>query len=429
MVVATSCPLIPGVPVAVVPGLSRCAERGVPVKGGGALEVMARVRTPFFDETGALTAGRARLTAAETGPGASEDEVPRPAAGLDRTSRHAIRRGRGRRRPRPRPPARPAGGGGGEPGAGVTVMVDGRRVSVGGRAYVAARAAPAAWDARPLRRMRHEDATAAFVAADGAMLGAIPLDGGVRPDAPRALRLPRRAGVARVVMLTGDRRDAAEAIGAAIGVDGVRAGLRPQDQLAAIAEARRAGEVCAIVGDGVNDAPTLAAADVGVAMGARGPGASPEAADVVLLAVERGAVERGLSRFDAPRAGGAAGTAAVAGAMVLALLPCETGAGPRGAGPKRNGPRDGARRGLDAVPPARRPGAAGSDRRRGRREATDHGWRCPMGVLVRAVLIAAGAIAALLVARDAPNFGVVQGMVAVALIAAIVAVLAFFRRR
>ena len=162
-------------------------------------------------------------------------------------------------------------------------MVEGRRVSIGSHAHVAARAAEADWASGFLRRMGYEGATGAFVAADGRMLGAILLADEIRPDSPRALRLLRQAGIGRVVMLTGDRRDVAEVIGAALGVDEVRAEQQPEDKLAAIAEARRAGETCAMVGDGVNDAPALAAADVGVAMGARGSGASSEAGDVVLL--------------------------------------------------------------------------------------------------------------------------------------------------
>ncbi|MBV8616293.1 MAG: heavy metal translocating P-type ATPase, partial [Acetobacteraceae bacterium] len=285
MVVATPCPLILGVPVAVVSGLSRCAGRGVLVKGGGALERLARVRTLFLDKTGTLTAGRARVAAVEAAPGVTNEEVLRLAASLDQLSQHPIAeavvaaaRARGIALAMPAAVAE-------EPGAGVTGLVEGRRVSVGSHAYVAARAAPADWGGRFLRRMGYEGATGAFVAADGAMLGAILLADEIRPDSPRALRLLREAGIARVVMLTGDRRDVAEAIGAALGVDEVRAEQRPEDKLAAIAEARQGprGAACAMVGDGVNDAPALAAADVGVAMGARGSGASSEAADVVLL--------------------------------------------------------------------------------------------------------------------------------------------------
>jgi heavy metal translocating P-type ATPase len=304
MVVATPCPLILGVPVAIVSGLSRCAGRGVLVKGGGALEALARVRTLFLDKTGTLTAGRARVAAIQSTPGMTGDEVLRLAASLDQTSQHSIAQAvvaaaRTRGLVLALPTAVDE-----EPGAGVTGTIDGRRVSVGSHAYVVTRAAPAEWSGRFLRRMGYEGATGAFVAADGAMLGAILLADEIRPDAPRALRLLRQAGITRIVMLTGDRRDVAGAIGAALGVDEVRAEQQPQDKLAAIAEARGAsGETCAMVGDGVNDAPALAAADVGIAMGARGSGASSEAADVVLLVdrldrlAEALAVARGARRI------------------------------------------------------------------------------------------------------------------------------------
>lgn len=283
LVVATPCPLILGVPVAIVSGLSRCAGRGVLVKGGGALERLARLRTLFVDKTGTLTAGQARLAAIETAPGVPAEAVLRLGASLDQSSQHIIAqalvdaaRARGLALALPAAVEE-------TPGAGLTGLVEGQRVSVGSHAYVAARAAAAGWTAPFLRRMGQEGATGVFVAAEGRLLGALLLADEIRPDSARALRLLRQAGLRRVVMLTGDRRDVAEAIGAALGVDEVRAEQQPQDKLAAIAAARQAGEICAMVGDGVNDAPALAAADIGVAMGARGAAASAEAADVVLL--------------------------------------------------------------------------------------------------------------------------------------------------
>ncbi|MDR3530754.1 MAG: heavy metal translocating P-type ATPase, partial [Rhodopila sp.] len=335
MVIATPCPLILGVPVAVVSGLSRCAGRGVLVKGGGALEALARVRTLFLDKTGTLTAGRARVAAIQTAPGATGDEVLRLAASLDQTSQHTIAQAvvaaaRARALPLALPTEVDE-----EPGAGVTGTVEGRRVSVGSHAYVAARAAPTDWGERFLRRMGYEGATGAFVAADGAMLGAILLADEIRPDSPRALRLLRQAGIVRIVMLTGDRRDVAEAIGTALGVDEVRAEQTPQDKLAAIGAARQAPghAACAMVGDGVNDAPALAAADVGIAMGARGSGASSEAADVVLLVdrldrlAEALAVARGTRRIAVETVGVGMGLSTLAMvAAALGFLPPVVGA-------------------------------------------------------------------------------------------------------
>lgn len=302
MVVATPCPLILGVPVAIVSGLSRCAGRGVLVKGGGALERLARARTLFVDKTGTLTGGRARVTAVEAPSGASADDILRLAASVDQLSQHVIAAAvvsaaRARGLPLPIPAGVEE-----EPGAGVTGLVEGRRVSVGSYAYIAARAADAAWSAGFLRRMAYEGATSAFVAADGRMLGALLLADEIRSDSPRAIRLLRRAGITRVIMLTGDRRDVAEAIGSALGVDEVRAEQRPEDKLTAITVTRAEG-LRIMVGDGINDAPALAAADVGVAMGARGSGASSEAAEVVLLVdrldrlAEALAIARGARRI------------------------------------------------------------------------------------------------------------------------------------
>jgi heavy metal translocating P-type ATPase len=282
MVVATPCPLLLGVPVAIVSGLSRCAGRGVLVKGGGALERLARAQTLFLDKTGTLTGGRARLVAVETASRVTSDEVLRLGASLDQISQHVIagavvEAAHNRSLTLAMPTAVEE-----EPGAGITGSIEGRRISVGSYAYVAPRAAVAAWCHGFLRRMGYEGATGVFVAADGEMLGALLMADEIRPDSPRALRLLRRAGITRIVMLTGDRRDVAEAIGAALGVDDVLAEQRPEDKLAAVTAAREQG-VCVMVGDGVNDAPALAAASVGVAMGARGSGASSETAEVVLL--------------------------------------------------------------------------------------------------------------------------------------------------
>ncbi|GAB0113910.1 heavy metal translocating P-type ATPase [Acidisoma sp. C75] len=333
MVVATPCPLILGVPVAIVSGLSRCARRGVLVKGGGALEVLAQVRTLFLDKTGTLTAGHARILAVEAAPGADPDEVLRLGASLDQGSQHPIAQtivaaahARGLSLALPTEVEE-------EAGAGVSGLVEGRRVAIGSHAYALAHAPAEGWTDRLLRRMAYEGATGAFVLAEGRLLGAVLLADEIRPDAARALRMLRQAGVRRTIMLTGDRRDTAEAIGAALGVDDVRAEQGPGDKLSVIAASRKAGEICAMVGDGVNDAPALAAANVGIAMGARGSGASSEAADVVLLVdrldrlAEALAIARGTRRIAVQTVGIGMGLSAVAMiAAALGLLPPVAGA-------------------------------------------------------------------------------------------------------
>ena len=282
LVVATPCPLILAVPVAIVAGMSRCAKRGVLVKGGGMLEKLAQATTLFFDKTGTLTGGRVRLVAIEADPQLGATELLRIAASLDQVSQHPVARAivyaardRGLRLSMPSAVEE-------QPGAGLTGVVDDRRVAVGSYAFAAAPAAPADWSRRFLRRMGYDGATGVFVAIDGAVAGALLLLDEIRLETPRALRLLRKAGVERIVMLTGDRRDVAETIGALLGVDQVLAEQQPQDKLAAIKASRSPGSTI-MVGDGVNDAPALAAADVGVAMGERGTAASSEAAGIVLL--------------------------------------------------------------------------------------------------------------------------------------------------
>jgi soluble P-type ATPase len=252
------------------------------IKGGGVLEKLAQARTLFFDKTGTLTGGHARLVAIETGPRFVAGEVLRLAASLDQMSQHVIAqavvsaaRERGLTLSLPSDVEE-------LPGAGISGSVDGRRVVIGSHSYVMRSASPTDWSRQFIRRADYEGASGVFVAIDGAMAGALLLLDEIRLETPRALRLLRKAGVERIVMLTGDRRDVAETIGALVGVDQVLAEQQPQDKLAAIKSSRSAGSTI-MVGDGINDAPALAAADVGVAMGARGAAASSEAAGVVLL--------------------------------------------------------------------------------------------------------------------------------------------------
>lgn len=282
LVVATPCPLILAVPVAIVSGMSRCAKRGVLVKGGGALERLAQANILFFDKTGTLTGGHARLVSVESGPGTTPEKVLRFAASLAQASAHviseAVTTAARERNLSLSVPTRVVE----QPGAGLTGEVEGRVVAIGSFAYVSAVAVPAPWSAAFLQRVAHEGASAVFVGVDGAMVGAIQMADQIRLETPRALRLLRQEGIRRLVMLTGDRRDVAETVGAMLGVTEVRPEQSPADKLAAIQAARLEGAVI-MVGDGINDAPALAAADVGVAMGARGAAASSEAADIVLL--------------------------------------------------------------------------------------------------------------------------------------------------
>ncbi len=281
VVVATPCPLILAVPVAIVGAMSRCARRGVLVKHGGAVEKLAQARTLFFDKTGTLTGGRARLVRMACDPRYDEQQVLAFAASLDQMSDHATARAvveaaRERNLALSLPTAVKE-----MAGSGVEGIVAGRAVRIGTREFVTAGASPG-WAERFAQRVAREGASGVWVSIDGQLAGALLMADEIRLDTPRALRLMRAAGIEHIVMATGDRRDVAETIGMAVGVDTVLAEQTPAAKLEAISAARKQG-VTLMVGDGVNDAPALAAADVGIAMGARGAAAAAEAAQVVLL--------------------------------------------------------------------------------------------------------------------------------------------------
>ncbi|MBO9555046.1 heavy metal translocating P-type ATPase [Cellulomonas sp.] len=280
LVVATPCPLLLAAPIALVSGLSRAARLGVVVKGGGALERLADGRVVVFDKTGTLTRGRPTLTDVVPAAGGDPDEALRLAASLDQASAHvlaapivtaALARGLVLTMPTDVVETH---------GQGVAGAVDGRRVRVGRLAWVAG-GEPDRWSRQVRRRADLDGSLSVLVEVDGATVAALLLHDPVRPDAPRMVRALRGAGIRRVVLATGDRADVADMVGRIVGVDAVLADCSPADKLRALrAEAAHGPTV--MVGDGINDAPALAEANVGVALAARGATASSEAADVVL---------------------------------------------------------------------------------------------------------------------------------------------------
>ncbi|HET7869526.1 MAG TPA: heavy metal translocating P-type ATPase [Actinomycetota bacterium] len=282
LVVATPCPLILAVPIAIVAGISRAARRGIIVKGGGALETLARGSVLLFDKTGTLTSGVPEVADVEVFAGIDPEELLRLAASLDQVSPHVLgaaivraARQRGLSLSFPIDVRE-------EPGSGIEGSVDGRRVSLGKASWVSGGGGLPARARDVRRRSAMEGSSAVFVAIDGEVTGGFILDDPIRPDTPRVIRTLRRAGIKRVVMVTGDHPDVAESVGISIGVDRILSERDPTDKVDAV-KAEGDGGVTVMVGDGVNDAPALAAADVGVAMGARGATASSEAADVVLV--------------------------------------------------------------------------------------------------------------------------------------------------
>ncbi len=265
MVVATPCPLLLATPIAITSGMSRLARRGVVTKGGGALELLARAEVVLLDKTGTVTAGRPRVLDVEPFGGSDQDEVLRLAASLDQVSahvfapaivQHALQAGAQLALPQEVSET---------PGMGIAGQVDGYPVRVGRAAWVTNGPLPPG--ARAVqRRTAVEGSSSVFVAIDGVLAGAILLEDPLRPEAVRTIAGLRRRGVRHVALVTGDRVEAAELVGRAVGVDGVLAERTPKDKVDAVADAQRDG-IVVMVGDGVNDAPALAHADLGVAMG------------------------------------------------------------------------------------------------------------------------------------------------------------------
>ena len=261
LVVATPCPLILATPIAVIAGISRAADLGVIVKTGAALEQVGRARAVVFDKTGTLTLGHPTVAHTEAVRRYSAGRLP-----AARRSRRAAlitppRQGRRRQRPRSiRSPLPEATDFLEAPGAGASASVSARWPSDGRLAAARGIAVPRAPDAR----------TTAYVSVGGRLAGRIEFADPLRPQVPSLIQRLPTLGVAEAVMLTGDREETANFIATQAGIRTVRANLLPADKVAAVQELRRRYGTVVMVGDGINDAPALAAATVGIAMGEHG---------------------------------------------------------------------------------------------------------------------------------------------------------------
>jgi len=281
LVIACPCALGLATPAAVAVGAGRGAELGVLFKGGEALESAGRLDTVFVDKTGTLTSGRPELVDVVARNGFDPNRVLQLAASVESASEHPLARaivaGAHVRGLEPREYAAFRS----DAGAGVEAIADGAAVRIGTGGWLAKGGVDTAELEPQARAFESLGRTPVFVAIDGKLAGLLTLSDQPAPGAAQAVRALDELGI-RVVMLTGDRRGAAEAIAAQLGIAHVEAELRPEDKAARVEAERASGRRVAMVGDGVNDAPALAAADVGVALG-HGADLTNAAADLALL--------------------------------------------------------------------------------------------------------------------------------------------------
>lgn len=283
LVVATPCPLLLAVPIAIVSGISRAAHRGIVFRGGGALENLAQTRNILIDKTGTVTVGRPALRSVHVFGGSwTEADIIRLAASVDQASTHILARSLVDAAHHQNLSLTVPSDVVEVTGQGVSAQVDGLSVSVGRLGWLLEGKTEPTSIEEFRRRIQRLSPTSMYVSIGGEVVAAIVFDDQIRPDASHTIRSLRRIGIERIVMATGDQPQVARSVGIAIGVDDVLAEVTPSEKVTALEDLQMLG-VTAMVGDGINDAPALAAADIGVAMGARGATASSEAADVVLV--------------------------------------------------------------------------------------------------------------------------------------------------
>lgn len=290
LVVATPCPLILAVPVAVIGGINRAARRQIVFRHGGALEELGTVHTAVFDKTGTLTVGRPGVRTVHARPPFGVDEVLRLAAAVELRSSHVLARTVVDAANAVHATLPPATDVVEEPGRGIEGLADGRRVAIGSLAYFDARdPGLAAGLAAMLAGLEHHEGTArSAVVIDGVPAAILEFADQVRPEVPALLARLKAAGITRTLLLTGDSGANAARVGASLGFDESIGDLLPEDKVVQVRALVDRGEHVVMLGDGTNDAPALSAASVGVALASGGGGVTAEAADIVLLADDPG---------------------------------------------------------------------------------------------------------------------------------------------
>lgn len=300
LVAASPCALAIGTPAAVLAGIAQAARRGVLIKGGNHLENLGRLNTVALDKTGTLTTGHFAVTQIIGLDSTSEVEVLRIAASVEEQSSHPLAAAivaTARERQIPFPSATEIEN---LAGKGIQARVEGAQVLVGAmRAFAGDPATEAGQPlAATIAKLETEGQTTVIIRRAGRFIGVIALADEPRPAAAEVIKRLRAQGIERLVMLTGDNTSVAHRVGAKLGIADIRAELLPGEKLTVVRELEKDRGVIAMIGDGVNDAPALAAATVGVAMGAGGTAIALETADVVLMGDDLGKLSFaiGLSR-------------------------------------------------------------------------------------------------------------------------------------
>ena len=286
LVISCPCALVISTPVSIVSALAAAARKGVLIKGGARLERLAAVRCVAFDKTGTLTKGSLRVTSVLPLNGAGPRDILAMAASLEARSEHPIGRAIVERAAADGVSFAPADRVEAFPGRGAQGLIDGRRVIVGSHRLFKEQGLCSPDVEAALDSLAATGQSTVIVALDGQVAGVVGVADEIREAARDTVAMLRSHGVDRVVLLTGDHEVAARSLANSIGIAEYRAELLPEDKLSAVTELRSRHGALAMVGDGVNDAPALAAADVGIAMGVAGTDAALETADVALMADE-----------------------------------------------------------------------------------------------------------------------------------------------
>lgn len=272
MVVASPCPLILAAPVAIVSGMSRASRSGIIVKTGSVLEKMAHPKTVAFDKTGTITSGQLSVDHLEPAPGVDIKELLHFAASAEEQSPHILARSTVAYAQEHQIPLSSVSDLKEVVGNGILATVDGRQVKVGKLIF-----------ADPNTTQKPLSQTAIYVSVDGQYWGCVIFQDQIRPEAPRTMAQLRKLGVEHLVMLTGDQNAIAQHVAKLVGIHEIKADLLPEQKIAALKNVPTERRPVVMVGDGVNDAPALATADVGIAMGAHGSTAASESADLVIV--------------------------------------------------------------------------------------------------------------------------------------------------